>query len=189
MMSVDTARSAIAGARLGEPLEVALGGVAAVHRGEHAVAAGLQRVVQVLAHRAGLGHRRERLGAHVLGVRARVADPPDALDRADGAQQVGEQRAQAGGCVAGSAGGELQVAAVAVDVLAEQRDLGDAVGGESLDLVEDVGERAADLDAAHRGHDAEGAVVVAPDLDRHPRVVATSRGRPGAPTGTSRGRR
>ena len=38
------------GAGRRQPLEVALGGVAAVHRGQHAIGAGLQRVVQVLAH-------------------------------------------------------------------------------------------------------------------------------------------
>ncbi len=34
----------------GKTFEVALSGVAAMHRGQHAIAAGLQRVVQVLAH-------------------------------------------------------------------------------------------------------------------------------------------
>ena len=64
------------------------------------------------------------------------------VDRADVAQQVGEQRAEPCVVVAGLAGGELEVAAVAVDVLAEQRDLGDAVGGELFDLGDDVGVRA-----------------------------------------------
>ena len=66
---------------------------------------------------------------------------------------------------------QLEVAAVAVDVLTEQRDLGDPAGGERLDLGDDLGERARDLDATHGRHDAERAVVVAADLDRHPRVV------------------
>ena len=44
-----------------------------------------------------------------------------------------------------------EVAPVGVDVLAEQRDLGDAVGGELLDLVHDVAHAAADLGAAHDG--------------------------------------
>ena len=103
MMSVDTARSAIAAARVGEPVEVALGGVAPVHRGEDAVAARLQRVVEVLARRGDLGHGGERLGPHVLGVRAGETDPADALDGADLAQQLGEQRAESRRFVAGLA--------------------------------------------------------------------------------------
>ena len=86
-------------------------------------------------------------------------------------EQVGEQRPWRGREVAGAAGGELQVAAVAVDVLPEQRHLGDAFGSERFDLGDDVGERAADLLAAHSRDDAEGARVVAADLDRDPRVV------------------
>ena len=51
MMSVVTARSGMASRAGGEPLEIAGRGVAAVHAGEGAVAARLQRKVQVLAHR------------------------------------------------------------------------------------------------------------------------------------------
>ena len=158
-------------AGLGEAGEVALGRVAAVHRGEHAIGAGLQRVVQLRAHGRRLGHRGERLGPHVLGVRRREADPADAVDGADGAQQIGEQRPHAGVGVAVATGGQLQVAAVAVDVLAEQRDLGDAGRRQLADLADDLVERPGDLDAAHGRHDAEGAAVVAADLDRDPRVV------------------
>ena len=86
-----------------------------------------------------------------------VADPADAGDGADGPQQVGEQRPDPRVVVAGLAGGQREVAAVGVDVLAEQRDLGDAVGGQGVDLVDDVGERPADLAAPHGRHDAEGA--------------------------------
>ena len=93
------------------------------------------------------------------------------VDGADGFEQVGEQRAQRSAGVTGAAGGELEVAAVAVDVLAEQRHLGDAVGGERLDLGDDVGERAAHLLAAYGRDDAERARVVAADLDRDPGVV------------------
>ena len=90
---------------------------------------------------------------------------------------------------AGPAGGQRQVAAVGVDVLAEQRDLDDAVGGQPADLVDEIVERTADLDTPHRRHDAERAAVVAADLDRDPRRVALPRGGPAAPTGTVRGRR
>ena len=154
---------------VGEPLEVAVGAVAAVHAGEDVVAPGLERQVQVLAHADALGHRRDRVGAQVLRVRRREPDPLDAVDRVDGAQQVGELRAVLAGA---------EVAPVGVHVLAEQRDLGDAVGRELLDLVHDVAHPAAHLGAAHQRHDAEGAGVVAADLDRDPRrVVVVAAGR------------
>ena len=177
MMSVVTARSGIAARAAAEPLEVARGGVAAVHARERAVAPRLQRQVQVLAHAVALGHRRDRLGPEVLRVRRREADALDAVDRVERAQQVGELRAALPGA---------EVAAVRVDVLAEQRDLDHAVGGELLDLVHDVAHAAADLAAAHRGHDAERARVVAADLDRDPRRVVDARAGPAAPTGTPR---
>ena len=67
--------------------------------------------------------RADHVLAHVLGVRARVADPLDPLDGVDRGQQLGE------GCLV-----LRQVATVGVDVLAEQRDLSHAVGGESPGL-------------------------------------------------------
>ena len=124
-----------------EPLEVALGRVAAVHAGQRAVTPRLQRQVQVLAHARALRHRRDRVGAKVLGVRRRVADALDAVDRVDGAEQVGELRAVLPGA---------EIAAVGVHVLAEQRELDHTVAGELLDLVHDVAHPAADFGAPHR---------------------------------------
>ena len=69
-------------------------------------------------------------------MRRREADALDAVDRVDRAQQVGELRPVLPGA---------EVAAVGVDVLAEQRDLDHAVGGELLDLVDDVAHAAAHL--------------------------------------------
>ena len=51
MMSVVTARSAIAALAASEPGQVALGGVAPAHGREDAVAARLQRQVELLADR------------------------------------------------------------------------------------------------------------------------------------------
>jgi hypothetical protein len=59
-------------------------------------------------------------------MRARVPDAPDAIDLADGAEQVGEQRAHRDGLARPSAG-EREIAAVAVHVLPQQGDLGDTV--------------------------------------------------------------
>ena len=57
---------------------------------------------------------------------------------------------------------QRQVATVGVHVLAEQGDLGDAVGRQPLDLVDQLAERPADLGTAHGRHDAEGAVLSQP---------------------------
>ena len=85
-------------------------------------------------------------------------------------KQVGEQRPHLDRFVAGLAGGELQVTSIAVHVLAEQGDFGDPRGSELLDLGDDVIERPGDLDAPDGRDDAEGATVVAADLDRDPGV-------------------
>ena len=64
-----------------------------------------------------------------------------------------------------------QVAPVGVDVLAQQRDLAHAVGGEPLGLGDELGERPGDLAAARGGHDAVRAAAVAADGDLHPGLV------------------
>ena len=110
MMSVVTARSAIAALRGCETRQVPLGGVAAPHRREDTVAARLQRQVELLADRRRLGHRRDRLGSEVLRMRAREPDTADAGHLADGPEQVGEQRPRPGGALAhpSVAGGPAQ---------------------------------------------------------------------------------
>ena len=60
----------------------------------------------------------------------------------DGAQHLGEPRLA------------VEVAPVAVHVLAEQRDLDDTVSDEARDLGDDVLQRARPLAAAHVRHDA-----------------------------------
>ena len=106
----------------------------------------------------GLGHRRDGLGPQVLRVGAGEPHPADPLDRADRPEQVGEERAAPG-----------QVAAVGVDVLTEQGDL-DHARGRPAPRPRPRGRRTGRLTSrpAHRGHDAEGARVVAPGLDGHP---------------------
>ncbi len=143
-----------------EPRQVPRRGVAAVHAGQCAVAPRLQRQVQVLADGRALCHRRDRLGAEILRVRRREPHALDAVDRVDRPQEVREF----GPVLPGA-----EVTAVRVDVLAEQRDLGDAVGRQRLDLVHDVAHAPADLSPAHGRDDAERARVVTTDLDRDPR--------------------
>ena len=117
--------------RRAQPLhdrQVALARVRAPHRLEDARRARLQRQMHVLAHRFALGDRGDHRLPHVLRVRARVADPLDPLDRVAGPKQLAELCVDVG----------PQVAAPGVDVLAEQRQLVDAVGGEAFDLGDDL---------------------------------------------------
>ncbi len=144
-----------------DQLEVALARVRAPHGLEHAGRSGLDGQMQVLAHRRRLGHGRDHVGAHVLGMRAREADPVDAWHRVERAQECGEARRD----------GRAQVTAVGVHVLAEQRQLAHAVGRERRRLAHEVVRVAAVLAAAHARDDAVGAVAVAAGRDLQPRLV------------------
>ena len=112
----------------------------------------------MLADRRALGHRGDHGRAEVLRVRAGEADPLDPVDRVAGAQQLLERAAD--------------VAAVGVDVLAEQRQLLHARAREALDLGQDLARPARDLAAAHRRHDAVRADRVAAHRDLHPGLEA-----------------
>src|SRR5690554_5251535 len=59
---------------------------------------------------------------------------------------------------------------VRVDGLPEERDLGDPLLDDGADLGDDPLGLAVLLRAAHVRHDAVGAAVIAPALDRDPRV-------------------
>ena len=106
-----------------------LGVVAAVHRRKDAGAPRLQGEVQLLTDRRRLGHRIHHVFADVLGVGARVANTTQTVDLADLTQQICEQRLPAV---------EVEVSPVAVDVLAQQRDFGHAIGDETTHFVDDV---------------------------------------------------
>ena len=112
----------------------------------------------MLAHRRALGHRGDHGRAEVLRVRAREPDSLDPFDRVAGAQQLAELRHE----------GRREVAPPRVDVLAEQRDLADAVPCERLDLGEDLARPAALLPPADGRDDAVRALRVAPHRDLHP---------------------
>ena len=142
--------------------QVALGAVGAAHRLQHAGGAGLQRQVQVLADGLALGHGCDHVVAHVLRVRAGETDARDPVHRV----QVAEQTAEPGSLPGG------QVAPPGVDVLAQQRQLADAVGGQPARLPDQVVQRPALLAAAHAGNDAVAALRVAALRDLQPGLVA-----------------
>ena len=129
--------------------------VDAVHRLEDAVAAVLDRQVDVLAEVLAVADGRDDPVREVLRVRGHEAHAADARHLVDHLEEVRKVR-------------ELVVLAVGVDVLAEQSDFLIAVLHGLLDLADDVLGQAAALAAAHVRHDAVGAEVVAAVHDRHP---------------------
>ena len=166
MTSVPSARPGIASRSLSTSAQVALAVVGAAHRLQDPARPGLERQVDVLADGVALGHRRDHGLAEVLRVRAREADPLDPVDRVAGAQQLAELGLELG----------AQVAAPRVDVLAEQRDLLDAVGGEPRHLGDDLAGPAALLAAADGRDDAVRALGVAAHRDLHPGAERAARG-------------
>ncbi len=136
-----------------------------------------------LAHRRAVGHRLDQPVRQVPRVRGHEPQPRDrrrAVGRAepvDGPDELREIRASFAVLAPpdGSLGVDVpeprlgrEVVAVAVDVLAEQRHLAVAAGGQRAGLVDDLVERAAPLRPAAERDDAIGAGLVAAVDDREP---------------------
>src|SRR5262249_10059417 len=100
--------------------------------------------MHVLADGGTLAHRCDHRLAEVPGLRAREADTLEAGNGIAGPEQLAELGADRRG----------EVAPPRVHVLAEQRDLADAVAGEPLDLGEDVARPTALLAPADGRDDA-----------------------------------
>ena len=115
--------------------------------------------MEVRHHGGDLCHGADGLLGEVLGVGRGEADALDA-GLPDGAQQLGEARLP------------VDVAAIGVYVLPQERDLAHAVGHELLALGHDGLERAALLASADVRDDAVRAEVVAALHDGHPGVKA-----------------
>ena len=134
--------------------------VGAVHRLQNAVAAGLDGEVELLCNVLAARHRVEELVGRVLRLARHKPEPVVARDGVDGGEQVCK-------VVIG-----VKIFAVAVHVLAEEGDLLVALGDEAAALLDDLLRLAAALAAAHIGHDAVRAEVVAAVHDAHPRAHA-----------------
>ena len=91
-------------------------------------------------------------------MRGGVAQPVEALDRGEAADQPGQVQLARAAC-----------AVIGVDVLAQQHDLAGAGGDEAPRLGLDCGGRTRLLGPAGVGHDAEGAEAVAALLNREER--------------------
>ena len=161
-----------------------LDGVLAPHPPENLVIAGLDREVQGRADGGRAGHRVDEAVGEIPGVRG---DEPQAgnrgpsvgtaqgADRLDQLGQVGPRRPvdslPCPPCLGhvGEAALRGQVVPVAVDVLAEERDLAVARGGERSRFRDHFVERPAPLGPAAERHDAVRAGLVAAVDDRQPR--------------------
>ena len=169
----------------GEALEVVLDRVLAAHPPEHRVGARLDGQVQRLADRRAVPHRLDQPVRQVPRVRG---DEPQPRDR--GAAPSPAARSPSTARISSARSGRAsrswcrptvravhdvpepglgrQVVAVAVDVLAEERDLPVAGRGQGPRLVHDLVERPAPLRAAAERDDAVGAGLVAAVDDRQP---------------------
>jgi hypothetical protein len=110
--------------------------------------------MHVLAHIGRAGHGLDDAGCKVGGIGAGEPHAPDAVHRADGAQQVGEI---------------VLAIVVTVDRLPEQRDFGGAAGRERRCLGDDIAQLPAAFGASRVGDDTESAAVVAAALYRDER--------------------
>ena len=151
------------GLRPGDALEVPVAGVLALHGLEDGGAAGLDGEMDVIAEgRDGVDCVDDVFG-EVAGVGGREADALDAVDFAYGGEEFGEGALAAG-------------VVVAVYVLAEELDFGEAGLGDALGFGEDGGGGAAALFAAGIRHDAVGAEFVAAFDDRDVAAVGVGAG-------------
>ena len=94
MKSPEIAMSGRAARTRSRSREIGLGGVAAVHRLEDAVAARLHRQMQIGHQLLDLGMGGDQAVAHVGRVAGRVADALEASDPGERADEVGEAAAR-----------------------------------------------------------------------------------------------
>ena len=139
-----------------DALLVALDGVAAPHGLEHPVAARLRGEVQEARDLRQLRDRVDQVRAQEVRVRGDEREPTQRRDLVEAPQQPRERGVL-----------PLEVSAVGVDGLPQQRDLGDAVVAQTVGLVDEVRDRSRDLVPPSRRHDAVAARHVAAPHDRH----------------------
>jgi hypothetical protein len=147
----------------GNALEVPVAGVVALHGLEDGGAAGLDGEMDVVAEGGDGVDDVDDVAGEVAGVRGGKADALNARDFAYGGEEFGEG-ALAGGIM------------VAVDVLAQELDLGEARLGDALGFGEDGGGGAGAFFSAGVGNDAVGAEFVAAFDDGNVAAVGVGAG-------------
>lgn len=143
-------------ANAGHHLAIFLHRVTAFHAAEHRVRAALRRHMQIGRHLGQVAHRLEQVVGHVARIIGHELEPIEPRDIAERHEQVGQSPQATAARVA-----------IAVDGLAQERDLAAAFGGELLRFGDDRLGRPALLGSAHRRHDAIGTEFVATDHDPH----------------------
>lgn len=165
-----------------EFLEVAIGGVPAMHQRENAVTTRLQRKMKVWANGRVRPHCGNRVLAQILGVWTRETHTIDPINLTDRRQEVSEEGASApvlGPELSGDVdvigsgskrpSATRQIAPIGIDVLAQQGDFPNPIGGKSLDFREQFTEGPTDFTTANRRNDAVGTGVVTTNLNGDPR--------------------
>ncbi len=166
MKSEDSARSGCAAPQpVHHPAELG-GGMAAVHRRQHPVGARLHRQVQVGHQRRQLAMRGDQLVVHVARMAGGVAQPQQAGDLRQFAQQPRQPPGRAA----------RAFAMIGIHVLPEQRDLPRPGRDQPPRLRQHRRHRARILGAAGIGDHAEGAELVAALLHRQEGGHALARG-------------
>ena len=153
----EIARQMQIGTHLAQPvdqLQIAFGGMGAVHPLEDLVRTGLHRQVQIGHQLVTLAMRRDQIVGHVVGMRGGVADSGQPVDLAQAPDQPRQRPVAA-----------FSGAVIGVDVLPQQGELAHPAIHQIAGLVEHLRRRARDLGAAGVGHDTEGAKLVAAFLD------------------------
>ena len=149
--------------RVGQPLanaihhhQIFFDRVAPFHALQQPIRGGLDRHMQIFRALRQVADRFEQIVGHVLRVIRNELYSFDPVDLVQRVKQIAETRRF------------FSVAeSIAVDRLAEQDDFFAAFVCELLGLGENLVRRTALLGAAHAGHDAVGAKLVAADLDTH----------------------
>ena len=152
-------------ANLIEDAQELLRAVGTAHVLQDLIRAGLQRHMQLRAHRRGFRHGVDNIRGKFCRVRGGKPQTLEAVDLSHLAQQLRESEAIARHFWIS------EIHAIGVDVLAQQGDLRDALVHQRLYLGQDIARPAVLFLTAQGGNDAESAGVIAAYGHRHPTRV------------------
>ena len=148
-----------------EDAQELLRAVGTAHVLQDLIRAGLQRHVQLRAHRRGFRHGVDDIRGKFRRVRGGKPQALEAVDLAHFAQQLRESKAIARHFWIG------EIHAIGVDVLAQEGDLRNSLIHQRLYLGQNIARPAVLFLTAQGGNDAEGAGVIAAHGHRYPARV------------------